>query len=125
MIPIKSKKGELTAILSVLILLAAGAFIILNKETTITGAVVINPFCFNNNESCIDLNGDGLISLADEDIYAKLLSNQTYINANPDLYQMADFDNDGDVDQLDFQQCFVPMRDEAVDKYNKILILLE
>ena len=43
------------------------------------------------------------------------------MDANPGMYGMADCDNDGNVDQIDFQQCFVPMRDEAVDKYNSLV----
>jgi len=117
---LKSKKGEIVGILTVLLLLAAAAIIVVNNGGNITGQAIYAPaFCQNNLYSCIDLNGDGKITMDDEDIYAMILNGNYTQSQYPDIYNMSDFDNNGIVDQVDFQQCFVPLRDYYVDQKNR------
>jgi hypothetical protein len=106
-------------ILSAIAIVTLASMIILEPDkVSISGAVVYSAICDKNSYSCIDLDGDGKITLADEDIFAYML-NGTYTQPQyPALFSMADFDLDGDVDQTDFQQCFVPLRDYFKDQKN-------
>ena len=123
------KKAELG---SAMILIAVAALVLassltLLKQGGITGLAVAGyPVCYKNPNACIDLNGDGLVNLTDEDIFAQILTgaisctNYKTLGKSYQYYDIcsySDFNNDGVVNNnIDFQQCFVYFRDDAIDK---------
>jgi len=125
-----NKKGDL-GITAVIILVSAmliSLFVLApekqeeQQDNIITGAVVYNPLCDKNPNSCIDLNGDGMITYDDEDIFAKILLGEITELNNPKIYHMADFDNNSIVNnEIDFQQCFVSIRDYYIDYRSRVV----
>ena len=116
------KRGELGSaliILAVVSLLLASAFTLLKGG--ITGYTVFPPppECYNNFYACIDLTGDGAVTLADEEIFALVLNGTITKSKDPEIYNRSDWNKDGFVtNAVDFQQCFVYFRDQAKDRYN-------
>jgi len=116
------KKAEaVSAIILAIIAIAVASVVITTisppEADLITGAVGYEPvFCIKGPRTCIDLDGDGKITLADEDIFALFLNGTFDENDFPVQFNFSDFDGDGDVDQIDFQQCFVPIRDFTIDQ---------
>jgi hypothetical protein len=101
------------------------SYVFLDGGDLLTGHAIEDAFCHENPISCPDINGDGMVDYMDEEILSCLVEeNYTciltgisgYVNVLP-YKQFADFNYDGDVDQVDVRQCFTPMRDEIVDKY--------
>lgn len=123
-----NKRGEIMAAVSGIVALAiiltlAIATFTLDEGNQITGAATYSDVCSNNPYSCIDLNGDGIITYDDEDIFAQLLNNESFRDENPDYVTMADFNYNGDIDNdVDFQQCFVPIRDYYIDFKNRTVL---
>jgi len=115
------KRGQLA---SVILLIAAAALILASiftglKKGGITGYTIYPPtsVCYENNYSCIDLNGDGYVSIEDEEIFAQVLNGTITEQSDREVILRADFDNNGSVDNaVDFQQCFVYFRDLANDR---------
>ena len=106
-------------ILFAVIILVASVMLVSNINPSLTGASVFDPvnyvpdYCFNNAYSCINLNGDSVIDGEDEAVFAGILDETI---TNQTLYNMSDFNNDGNVtNELDFQKCFVPLRDYYQD----------
>ncbi|MEA3515198.1 MAG: PGF-pre-PGF domain-containing protein [Nanoarchaeota archaeon] len=119
----KANKRGSTAIMviGVVVVLLLFASALIYFKGRITGYVVYAPpsSCYNNNYACIDLSGDGQVDYDDETIFAQILNGTITNTTEPEIYLMADFDNNGIVDNaVDFQQCFVYFRDEAKDKAN-------
>ncbi|MBW2978331.1 FG-GAP repeat protein [Candidatus Woesearchaeota archaeon] len=114
------KRGELGSVLIItaaVVLLLASALTILKGG--ITGYTVFPPtdVCYENPYACTDLNGDGRVTVADEEIFALILNGTITRDKDPEIYDRADFDNDSVVtNAIDFQQCFVYLRDQANDR---------
>lgn len=121
----QSKKAELLHIITIfaaIAVLSFGSYMIATDKSAnqLTGAAIINPLCEQNPYSCIDLNGDGIVTYDDEDIFAKILLGEITYATNPNIYTMSDFNNDGTVDNsVDFQQCYVSIRDYYIDYKNR------
>ena len=129
-----SRKANVVIAALLCVLLALLAVFFLTKSSSISGFATYDPdnlICHTNLDSCIDLNGDGVVNYTDETIFSYLIQGNTSFNSdgsfgrydNGTPYEpahfahLADFDNDSHVTEtIDFQRCYVPMRDEARDK---------
>ncbi len=123
----KSRKGSavLAAIILGALVLAAGAVLVF-QDGGITGAATYQPdvpdYCLSGNfDSCINLDGNDAIDDDDETLFALILNGTITQTSNYTLYHMADFDGNGVVtNAVDFQQCFVPLRDYYDDVYEGV-----
>lgn len=131
-----NRKANVAVVLIAVLLFMLIVFFVSDYRSNITGLATYDPgneICHQNLDSCIDLNGDGAVDIEDEQIFAYLINGTPasefnsegiygrYRNGTPygtDYFELrADFNGDNEIDDdIDFQRCFVPMRDEAVDK---------
>ncbi|MBN2111463.1 FG-GAP repeat protein [Candidatus Woesearchaeota archaeon] len=114
----KANTGFAVTLFAVILLIGSVMFLS-DMNPSLTGASVFDPagyvpsYCFNNSQSCINLNGDTVIDGEDESVFAQILEGDI---TDPAIKTMADFNGDGLVtNALDFQKCFVPLRDYYKD----------
>jgi len=129
-------KNNVIGIIMVTLILTGSILIFNNSENMLTGYSVYDPdapICHVGLNSCIDLDGDGEVYSGsnDELIFSCLIDGNSpgcpdvTINENwtslfgynkSHFENLADFDGVSGVSQLiDFQRCYVPMRDRAID----------
>ncbi len=123
------------ALMSVILILTSSVLVYNSAENMLTGYSIYDPdaeICHQNIDSCIDLDGDGMVGSGsnDETIFSCLIDENglgcpandaewitLFGNSKENFTILADFDNDGGVSQLiDFQRCYVTMRDRAIDE---------